>query len=112
MPPAAYALVTLFVACSVVAGIVAVRLAARVGGPTRLAAYVLPMLAGFGAFYLIGHKLGLSVGPEIAPVRVPGRAARRRRIGFAAALVVALLQAAVVRLRRPATGGGEVGAAG
>ena len=66
MPPAAYALVTLFVACSVVAGIVAVRLAARVGGPTRRAAYVLPVLAGFGTFYLIGHKHGLSVGPEIS----------------------------------------------
>ena len=79
------------------------RLAARVGGPTRRAAYVLPVLAGFGAFYLIGHKLGLSVGPEIGlfgfQVALLGDVA----IGFAAALVVALLQAAVARARRPAS---------
>ena len=66
----------------------------------------------FGAFYLIGHKLGLSVGPEIGlfgfQVALLGDVA----IGFAAALVVALLQAAVARARRPATGGGEAGAAG
>ena len=112
MPPAAYALVTLFLACSVVAGIIAVRLAARVGGPTRRAAYVLPILAGFGAFYLIGHKLGLSVGPEIGlfgfQVALLGDVA----IGFATALVVALFQAAVARARRPAISGGEAGAAG
>ena len=112
MPPAAYALVTLFIACSVIAGIVAVRVAARVGGSTRRAAYVLPVLAGFSAFYLIGHKLGLSVGPEISlfgfQVALLGDVA----IGFAAALVVALAQAAVARARRPATSGGGVGAAG
>ena len=44
-------------------GIVAVRLVAAVaGGPRRPLAYVLPILAGFGAFYLIGHRLGLVVG--------------------------------------------------
>ena len=112
MPPAAYALVTLFLACSVVAGIIAVRLAARVGGPTRRAAYVLPILAGFGAFYLIGHKLGLSVGPEIGLFGFQVALLADVAIGFAAALVVALLQAAVARTRRPAVRGGETGVVG
>ena len=105
MPPAAYALVTLFVACSSVVGIVAVRLAARVGGPTRRAAYVLPVLAGFGAFYLIGHKLGLSVGPEVGLFGFQVALFGDIAIGFTAALVVALAQAAVARTRRrePAT---------
>jgi hypothetical protein len=112
MPPAAYALVALFVACSIVVGVVAVRLAARVGGPTRRAAYVLPVLAGFGAFYLIGHKLGLSVGPEIDVLGFQVALFGDIAIGFAAALVVALLQAAVARVRRPRAGTGEASAAG
>lgn len=65
MPAQAYALVFTFMACSIGLGFVATRLLARAGGPTRRLAYVLPGLAGFGAFYLIGHKLGISVGPEI-----------------------------------------------
>jgi hypothetical protein len=104
MPPAAYALVTLFLACSVVAGIVAVRLVARLGGPTRRLAYALPVLAGFGAFYLIGHKLGLSVGPEIGLFGFQVALLGDIAIGFAAALAVALLQAAVARTRRPGSG--------
>jgi hypothetical protein len=112
MPPAAYALVTLFIACSIVLGIAAVRLAARVGGPTGRAAYVLPVLAGFGAFYLIGHKLGLSVGPEIGlfgfQVALLGDVA----IGFVAALAVALGQAAVARARGRGAGSGGATATG
>jgi hypothetical protein len=112
MPPAAYALVTLFLACSLVAGIVAVRLAARVGGPTRRLAYILPVLAGFGAFYLIGHKLGLSVGPEIGLFGFQVALIGDIAIGFAAALAVALLQAAVVRARSSRPGPGAATAAG
>ncbi len=105
MPPQAYALVTLFLACSILAGIVAVRIAARVAaGPQRRLAYVLPVIAAFAAFYLIGHKLGLSVGPAISlfgfQVALLGDVA----IGLAAALVVALAQAAVVRARDAAAG--------
>lgn len=112
MPPAAYALVTLFLACSVVAGIVAVRLVARVGGPTRRAAYVLPVLAGFGAFYLIGHRLGLSIGPEIGLFGFQVALFGDIAIGFTAALAAALLQAAVVRARRARPGSGAAAAAG
>jgi hypothetical protein len=99
MPPQAYALVTLFSLCSLVIGVVTVRLAARVGGPRGLAVHVLPVAAGFLAFYLIGHRLGISIGPEIPlfgfQVALPGDLA----IGFAASIVVALVQAAVVRVR-------------
>jgi hypothetical protein len=112
MPPAAYALVALFLACSVVVGVVAVRLAARLGGPTRRAAYVLPVLAGFGAFYLIGHRLGLTVGPEVGLFGFQVALVGDIAIGFAAALAVALVQALVVRSRRPDAGSGAATAAG
>ena|SRR6186713_1428071 len=112
MPPAAYGVVTLFLLCSAVVGIVAVRLAARLGGPTRRTAYVLPVLAGFGAFYLIGHKLGLSVGPEVSLFGFQVALFGDIVIGFAAALVVALVQAAVARSRRPDAGPGAATAAG
>lgn len=103
MPPQAYALVTTFAACSVVLGWLAVRLVARFGGPRSLAAYVLPVAAGFLAFYLIGHKLGISVGPEVGlwgfQVALPGDLS----IGFAAALAAAALQAGYIAMRRRAT---------
>jgi hypothetical protein len=105
MPPAAYALVTLFLACSVVVGIVAVRIAARAGGPRRWFAYVLPIAAGFAAFYLIGHRLGLVVGPEIGLFGFQVALLGDIAIGFAAALVVAFAQALVVRARMRGTRG-------
>jgi hypothetical protein len=99
MPPQAYALVTLFTLTSIVIGIVVVRLVARIGGPRGAAAYVLPVLGAFGAFYLIGHRLGISVGPEIAlfgfQVALLGDVA----IGLVAAVAVALVQLGVVRTR-------------
>lgn len=100
MPPQAYALVALFVLSSVVLGVIAVRIAARLGGPRGPLAYVLPVLAAFGAFYLIGHRLGLVIGPQVElfglQVALPGDLA----IGFLAALALALVQAAVVQARR------------
>ena len=98
MPPQAYALVTLFLVCSILVGILAVRLVARAGGPRGLAAYGLPVIAGFAAFYLVGHKLGLVVGPEISLFGFQVALVGDIVIGFAAALVVALLQAGLVRL--------------
>ena len=101
MPPQAYALVTLFIGCSILLGIVAVRLARRIGGPGGRAAYVLPIIAAFGAFYLIGHRLGLSVGPEIGLFGFQVALLGDLTIGFAAALAVALVQAVAMRARRP-----------
>src|SRR5215203_4742565 len=81
MPPEAYALVTLFLVCSVLAGIVAVQAAARVaGGPTGRLAYVLPIGAAFAALYLVGHRLGLSVGPGVGTRTGPRPRRRRPRL--------------------------------
>jgi len=97
MPPQAYALVTLFLACSVLAGIVAVRLVAQLGGPRGRIAYVLPILGGFGAFYLIGHRFGIVIGPEVGLFGFQVALLGDILIGFAAALSVAVVQALVVR---------------
>jgi hypothetical protein len=104
MPPQAYALVSLFLVCSVVVGILAVRIVARAGGPRGLLAYALPVIGGFGAFYLVGHRFGLVIGPEISLFGFQVALLGDIAIGFAAALGVAGLQAAVVRMlpgRRP-----------
>ena len=101
MPPQAFALVALFIACSVLLGIGAQRLGARVaGGPRGWRATILPIGAAFGAFYLIGHRLGLAVGPEVSLFGFQVALLGDLAIGFVAALVVALAQAAVVRARR------------
>jgi hypothetical protein len=109
MPPQAYALVTLFALSSVVLGWLATRLVARaLAVRASRAAYLLPILAAFGAFYLIGHKLGLSVGPEVSLFGFQVALLGDLAIGFAAALLVALAQALAVRARgRNRTGGGQ-----
>jgi hypothetical protein len=99
MPPQAYALVTLFTICSIVLGTIAVWLVGRAGGPRRRIAYVLPIIAAFGAFYLIGHRLGISVGPEIELFGFQVALLGDLTIGFLAALGVALLQSAFTRTR-------------
>jgi hypothetical protein len=99
MPPQAYALVTLFALCSIALGWLAVRITARIGGPTVRPAYLLPIAAGFLAFYLIGHRLGISVGPEIPLFGFQVALFGDLAIGFAAALLGAMLQAGYLRLR-------------
>lgn len=99
MPPQAYALVTTFTLCSIVLGALTVRLAARIGGPRGLAAYVFPVLAAFGAFYLIGHRLGISIGPEIGLFGFQVALLGDLTIGLVTAAVAALLQVAFVRVR-------------
>jgi hypothetical protein len=97
----AYALVTTFMACSIVLGWAAVRLVARLaGGPRGRRWYALPVLAGFGSFYLIGHRLGVHVGPEVPLYGFQVNLLGDLSIGFASALVAALLQALVDRSRR------------
>jgi hypothetical protein len=100
MPPQAYALVTTFMACSVVLGWLAVRVVARLaGGPRGWWWHALPVLGGFGAFYLIGHRLGVHIGPAIPLYGFEVTLVGDLSIGFASALVAALLQA-TVRSRR------------
>lgn len=100
MPIQAWGLVTLFTVCSVLLSVVSVRIAARARGPRSVAAYVLPSIAAFLAFYLIGHRLGLSVGPEVSLLGFQVALVGDLAIGFAAALIVAFGQALVIRARR------------
>jgi len=101
MPLQAYALVATFAVCSVALGWVAVRIVARLaGGPVRRAAFVLPVLAAFAAFYLVGHRLGIHVGPVIVLYGFSVALAGDIAIGFLSAMAAALLQAAVLRTRR------------
>lgn len=86
MTPAAYALIGLFGLISTVSGL----LAARVIGPWRWWSSLLPIVASFGALYVVGHRLGWSAGPEVPifgfRVALP--------FDVAAALVVAFATAA------------------
>jgi hypothetical protein len=100
MPPQAYALVTLFALCSAVIGWLAARLVRRAGGPAPRVAWILPTAAAFVAFYVIGHRLGLVLGPEFGLFGFRVALFGDIVIGFAAALVVAVAQAGVWRLAR------------
>ncbi len=99
MPPQAFAILFMFLAFSVLLAVIAVRLVARTGGPRTWAAYLLPFGAAFGVFYVIGHKLGLVVGPEIELFGFQVALIGDLAIGFAAALLAAGAQALVVRAR-------------
>lgn len=61
MPAAAFQLFLFFTAAAILIGVVV----AWVVGPRRPLAVVLPVLASFGALYLVGHKSGLAVGPTM-----------------------------------------------
>lgn len=103
MPPQAYALVTLFLVCSVALGVAAVRALALAGGPRGRAAYPVPITAAFGAFYLVGHRLGLSIGPEVPLFGFQVALLGDLAIAFGSAFLAALAQAAAARIiRRPA----------
>jgi hypothetical protein len=56
-----------------------------------------PFVAAFLAFYLIGHRLGIHVGPEIGLYGFRVAIAGDLAIGFAAAVLAALAQAALGR---------------
>jgi hypothetical protein len=88
MPPGAFALVGLFTVSSVVLGVIAWWIARRppLDGPRGLGGVILPSLAAFGAFYLIGHRAGISIGPELG------------LFGFQVALFGDVLLAAVAAL--------------
>ena len=100
MPPQAFALVGLFAVVSIVIAIAAWWIARAVGGPRRVRWAALPMAAAFGALYVVGHRVGLVLGPEVElfgfQVALLGDVA----IGGFAALVAALVVAAVRRSPR------------
>jgi hypothetical protein len=61
MPLNAYALVGFFSVVSAVSGVAAWRV---IGPPPRLAAAP-PVAVSFLALYVVGHRLGLSIGPTV-----------------------------------------------
>lgn len=97
MPPAAYALVALFAAVSLAVGVVAARVIAPRGGPRGFRAVVLPTAAAFLALYLVGHRFGLVIGPEIGLFGFRVALLGDVVIGLAAGFAAALLQAGLLR---------------
>ena len=95
------ALFLTFTAIDVVLGIAATRLVARfAGGPRNVLAHVIPVLAGFGAMGLLGHSLGAHIGPTVPLYGFEVALFGDLAIGFGAALIAALAQAAAVRAAR------------
>ena len=88
-------------AMNIIVAVLVTQVVARVaGGPRQLLAHVIPILSSLGGSGLLGHQLGVHLGPkmvlygfEISPV---GDIA----VAFVGALVGALVQAAVWRLMR------------
>lgn len=100
MPSAAYALLGLFAAISTASGL----LAARLTGPWRWWAPLLPILASFGSLYLVGHRLGWSAGPQVPMfgfrVSLPFDVA----VAMVVALATAASQGIASRLLQPQQG--------
>ncbi len=61
MPANAYSLLAVFILVSVVAGLIAWRVAT----PANRLGWLLPIVFAFGALYLFGHLLGADVGPMV-----------------------------------------------
>lgn len=95
MPPAAYALIALFAAVSLISGMVA----ARIVGPRRPWAVVLPALAAFGVLYLVGHRFVIGFGPEVPLFGFQVAIVSDVAFALAAAFAVALPQRAIAGLR-------------
>jgi hypothetical protein len=98
MPPAAVALLGFFIGVSIVVGAVA----ALAVGPRRPLAVVLPILAAFGALYLVGHRLGLDLGPQVDLFGFQVSIVWDLSVAFVAAVTMARVQRRVVLRRQPA----------
>jgi len=94
MPAAAYPLLALFAAVSLLAGIVG----AWVAGPRRPWAAILPALAAFGALYLVGHRLALSIGPQVRLLGFELSLVFDAAVAVGASLATAAVQAVGLRL--------------
>jgi hypothetical protein len=98
------ALFLTFTAIDVVLGVLATQLVARfAGGPRTVLAHVIPVLTGFVALGLLGHSLGAHIGPTVALYGFEVALFGDIAIGFVFALLGALVQAGVVRARRPSS---------
>ncbi|HET7726164.1 MAG TPA: hypothetical protein VFK54_02455 [Candidatus Limnocylindrales bacterium] len=100
MPPEAFALVGLFAVVSIVLGVGAWWIARAVGGPRRMRWAVLPAAAAFGVLYVVGHRVGLVLGPEVELFGFQVALFGDIAIGGFAAVVTGLVVAAVRRSSR------------
>jgi hypothetical protein len=95
MPAAAYGVLAVFTAASIVAGLVAWWLI----GPRTAWAAILPIAATFGALYVSGHRLGLRVGPVMQLFGFDVALLFDLSLAVVVALAVALLQRLAVGIR-------------
>ena len=98
MPAAAVALLVFFIGVSVAVG----AAVAYAVGPRRPLVVVLPILAAFGALYVVGHRLGLSVGPQVTLFGFEVSLVWDLVVAVLAAAVTAVIQRSVLRRRATA----------
>ncbi len=95
MPLSAFALLATLLLVAVIAGL----LAARLIGPRRRWAPLLPILAAIVALDVNGHRLGLEVGPTVDLYGYRVALAWDIAVALFAALLAARLQCLVLTLR-------------
>lgn len=98
MPPGAFALFLTFVGVAIAAGVVTTWQI----GPRGARYVVLPIVAAFAALYLVGHRLGLHLGPTISLFGYDVALVFDVALALVAAGLTARLQRAVLARRRPA----------
>ena len=100
MTPALQLFLTLSL-MNVLVAILATQLVARgLGGPRHLLAHVIPILASLGGSGLLGHQLGLHIGPKVTLYGFEISLLGDIALAFVFALIGALAQAAVWRAVR------------
>jgi hypothetical protein len=83
---------------NVLAAILATQIVARrLRGPRHLLAHIVPILTSFGASGLLGHQLGVHLGPKVVLYGFEISLFGDVLVAFLFALVGALAQAAVWR---------------
>jgi hypothetical protein len=95
MPASAFALVGLFTVVSLIAGIGAWWFVP----PRRSVGWIAPSVAAFVALYLIGHRLGLSVGPTVALFGFQVSLVFDVAVAVVAAVAMALIQRPLIARR-------------
>ena len=89
---------------NILAAILATQIVARrLGGPRHLLAHIVPILVSLGGSGLMGHQLGVHLGPRVVLYGFEISLLGDVSVAFLFALVGALAQAAVWRsIRKPA----------
>lgn len=90
-------------AMNVAVAVIATQIVARwAGGPRHVLAHVVPILVSLGASGLLGHQLGVHLGPKVTLYGYEISLFGDLAVAFVCAMVGALAQAAVWRaVRKP-----------